>query len=362
MIPIISGTVAGQSVSAGSTIDPFASVAVVDPNDFVNNVNLTITLTDANGNATDANGTLSIPSGDLGADTFTEVSAGVYVLSNGSAPGPATTAPFFQPQLADLMFTPTNTATTRMTLTETNGYNETQTDSSTTVTAGSGYYTAPAPAAVIDTSTPPVSTDTSTPPVSTDTSTPPVSTDPSTPPVSTDASTPPVSTDPSTPPVSTDPSTPPVTSDTIDASSSNVNATTPPPDPLINGTTVLDGSTAADGSSAIFLIGATRTGTFVVDERASSSDPWTQVSTFGAGDSITIVGVTPADFEVTRGHSHAPGGITGSVLDVSAAGYPNLTTTPPTSDQTVPVLHGKLAVSFGSESDGTPYLVVHAPS
>ena len=317
MIPIISGTVAGQSVSAGSTIDPFASVAVVDPNDFVSNVNLTITLTDANGNATDANGTLSIPSGDLGADTFTEVSAGVYVLSNGSAPGPATTAPFFQPQLADLMFTPTNTATTRMTLTETNGYNETQTDSSTTVTAGSGYYTAPAPAAVIDTSTPPVSTD---------------------------------------------PSTPPVTSDTIDASSSNVNATTPPPDPLINGTTVLDGSTAADGSSAIFLIGATRTGTFVVDERASSSDPWTQVSTFGAGDSITIVGVTPADFEVTRGHSHAPGGITGSVLDVSAAGYPNLTTTPPTSDQTVPVLHGKLAVSFGSESDGTPYLVVHAPS
>jgi hypothetical protein len=125
---------------------------------------------------------------------------------------------------------------------------------------------------------------------------------------------------------------------------------------LINGTTVLDGSTGK------FVIGATSSGTFVVDERASSSDPWTQVSSFGAGDSITIVGVTPADFEVTRGHGHAPGGITGSVLDVSAAGYPHQSSTPPSSDQTVSVLHGQLAVSFGSESDSTPYIVVQAHS
>ena len=135
MIPVISGTVAAQTVDGGNTINPFTSVSIIDPNDFVSDVTLTITSLDANGNPTDANGTLSIPAADLGNDTFTETSPGVYVLTNGSAPGPSSTVPFFQSQLAAMTFIPTDAATTTFKLAELDGYGERQTDTQTTVTA-----------------------------------------------------------------------------------------------------------------------------------------------------------------------------------------------------------------------------------
>ena len=152
MIPVISGTVAGQTVDGGNTINPFTNVSIIDPNDHVSDVTLTITSLDANGNPTDANGTLSIPAADLGNDTFTETSPGVYVLTNGSAPGPSSTVPFFQSQLADMKFIPTDAATTTFNLAELDGYGEHQTDTTTSVTA-SGATTSTSSAAPFDTST-----------------------------------------------------------------------------------------------------------------------------------------------------------------------------------------------------------------
>jgi hypothetical protein len=152
MIPVISGTVAGQTVDGGNTINPFTNVSIIDPNDYVSDVTLTITSLDANGNPTDANGTLSIPAADLGNDTFTETSPGVYVLTNGTAPGPSSTVPFFQSQLADMTFIPTDAATTTFNLAELDGYGEHQTDTTTTVTA-SGATTSTSSAAPSDTPT-----------------------------------------------------------------------------------------------------------------------------------------------------------------------------------------------------------------
>jgi hypothetical protein len=164
MIPVISGTVGGQTVGVGDTINPFTNVSIIDPNDYVSDVTLTITSLDANGNPTDANGTLSIPAADLGNDTFTETSPGVYVLTNGSVPGPSSTVPFFQSQLADMTFIPTDAANTTFNLAELDGYGEHQTDTTTTVTA-SGATTGTSSAAPSDTPTSTTSaatTDTST--------------------------------------------------------------------------------------------------------------------------------------------------------------------------------------------------------
>jgi hypothetical protein len=152
MIPVISGTVADQTVDVGDTINPFTNVSIVDPNDYVSDVTLTITLLDANGNPTDANGTLSIPTANLGNDTFAETSPGVYVLTDGSTPGPSSTVPFFQPQLADITFLASDAATTTFSLAEQDGYGEHQTDTTTTVT-GNGATISNGSAALPDTST-----------------------------------------------------------------------------------------------------------------------------------------------------------------------------------------------------------------
>jgi hypothetical protein len=163
MIPVISGTVGGQTVGVGDTINPFTNVSIIDPNDYVSDVTLTITSLDANGNPTDANGTLSIPAADLGNDTFTETSPGVYVLTNGSVPGPSSTVPFFQSQLANITFIPTDPATTTFNLAELDGYGEHQTDTMTTVSAsGAATSTSAAPSDASTSISSAATTDTST--------------------------------------------------------------------------------------------------------------------------------------------------------------------------------------------------------
>jgi hypothetical protein len=136
MIPVISGTVAGQSVASGDTIDPFSSTIVTDGNDYIHDTTLTISLLDANGNPTDANGTLSL-SPDSAGDTLSEPSSGVYVLTDHQTPNPSRSLDFFQ-SLPDLQFIPATAATTTFKLTVNDSDNETTTNSTTTVTAGGG--------------------------------------------------------------------------------------------------------------------------------------------------------------------------------------------------------------------------------
>jgi hypothetical protein len=72
--PNIAGTQAGQTVAPGNVLDPFASVTVSDTNQKPMD-SATITLTDASGKATDANGTLT----GTGL-TETAAGSGIYTL------------------------------------------------------------------------------------------------------------------------------------------------------------------------------------------------------------------------------------------------------------------------------------------
>src|ERR1700730_4537431 len=90
MTPVISGTVAGQTVASGSNIDPFSSTIIADPNNFpgaerLDANTLTISLLDANGNPTDANGSLSLSTSSTD-ETLSQTSPGIYVLTDHQGP------------------------------------------------------------------------------------------------------------------------------------------------------------------------------------------------------------------------------------------------------------------------------------
>jgi hypothetical protein len=93
--PTIAGTEAGQAVTPGNVLDPFASVTISDANANPSDA-VTITLKNAGGTATDANGTLT-------GTGLTETAPGVYMLAAG-APGAITT------ELDALTFHPTGLA------------------------------------------------------------------------------------------------------------------------------------------------------------------------------------------------------------------------------------------------------------
>jgi hypothetical protein len=139
MIPVISGTASGQNVGSGSDINPFSNVSVTDGNDYIQSDTLTITETDASGNVSDASGKLTL-AGDAGGHTsFSETSSGVYTLVD-TQPGSGTrNLPHFQDVLPNLTFIPSGSGTTNFKLTTTDSYNETSTDSNTSViAAGAG--------------------------------------------------------------------------------------------------------------------------------------------------------------------------------------------------------------------------------
>lgn len=172
MIPVISGTVAGQTVAAGADIDPFTSTSITDGNDYISDTKLTISVLGANGAPTDADGTLSISPSALGTDTFTKTGTGTYVLTDTSAPSPTRNLPHFQPQLGAMSFIPSGAGTTTFNLTVNDSDGEHQTNSTTTVTAsgaGSAAATTPTPTPVAAATTP-TPTPTATPAASTDTS------------------------------------------------------------------------------------------------------------------------------------------------------------------------------------------------
>lgn len=118
--PVIDGTVAGQAATDEATLDPFSGVTVTDPN-ISQTETVTIVLSDR------ANGTLS----NLDGGTFNN---GTYVVTGTTLA--VTTA------IDGLVFTPTahqvspgDTVTTTFTITTTDSYGDSVTDSTTTVIA-----------------------------------------------------------------------------------------------------------------------------------------------------------------------------------------------------------------------------------
>ncbi len=82
--PVITGTITNEPVASGATLRPFASVRLVDYNLGYNARDVgTITLTDAAGNPTDADGLLTGPGlGKTGVGTYALVTGSYYDIQN----------------------------------------------------------------------------------------------------------------------------------------------------------------------------------------------------------------------------------------------------------------------------------------
>lgn len=126
-----------------------------------------------------------------------------------------------------------------------------------------------------------------------------------------------------------------------------------------SGTNVLDGSTGSN-----FLTGGTGDDTFFVDDRGPTSNIWSTVNNFHAGDAATVWGVTPSDFTLTWLDGQGAAGYTGLTLGVTGAGKPtaNLTLVGFTSAD---LNDGKLTVTFGTTPTtggvaGSSYMLIQA--
>jgi Ca2+-binding RTX toxin-like protein len=125
------------------------------------------------------------------------------------------------------------------------------------------------------------------------------------------------------------------------------------------GTNVLDGGTGSN-----FLTGGTGTGhdTFFVDDRSASTDIWSTVVNFHAGDDATVWGLTPQDFDIAWSNNGGASGFTGLTLHATAAGKPtaSLTLAGYTTDD---MSNGRISVTFGNDpASGSAYMNVHANS
>jgi uncharacterized repeat protein (TIGR03803 family) len=127
----------------------------------------------------------------------------------------------------------------------------------------------------------------------------------------------------------------------------------------VGGTNVLDG-----GTNSNFLVGGMGAGsndTFFVDDRNPSSDIWSTVANFHAGDSATVFGITKTGFNTSFVDGQGATGFTGLTLHVTDAGHPTASLTL-AGFSTADLSNGRISTSFGTEADGTPYLFVHANS
>jgi hypothetical protein len=124
----------------------------------------------------------------------------------------------------------------------------------------------------------------------------------------------------------------------------------------VGGTNVLDG-----GTNSNFLVGGTGTGsndTFFVDDRGPSSDIWSTVADFHAGDAATIFGITQQGFNTSWVDGQGATGYTGLTLHVTAPGVPTASLTL-AGFSTADLSNGRISTTWGTEADGTPYLYVH---
>jgi hypothetical protein len=120
-----------------------------------------------------------------------------------------------------------------------------------------------------------------------------------------------------------------------------------------NGNNVLDGSTGSN-----FLVGGSGNDTFFVDDRDPSSDIWSTVANFHAGDVATIFGITQQAFDTSWVDGQGATGYTGLTLHVTAPGVPTASLTL-AGFSTADLSDGRISTTWGTEADGTPYLYVH---
>ncbi len=123
------------------------------------------------------------------------------------------------------------------------------------------------------------------------------------------------------------------------------------------GTNVLDGGTGSN-----FLTGGIGTDTFFVDDRGPTSDIWSTVVGFHAGDAATIWGVTPQDFNLAWTDNEGAAGFTGLTLHATASGKPTASLTLAGFTQ-ADMNNGRLSVTFGTDTaSGSAFMFVHGNS
>jgi hypothetical protein len=121
---------------------------------------------------------------------------------------------------------------------------------------------------------------------------------------------------------------------------------------VVGGTNVLDGSTGSN-----FLSGGTGSDTFFVDDRSPSAPIWSTMNGFHAGDMATVFGVTPGQFDLVWADGEGATGYQGLTLHVLDGNAPTASLTL-SGYTTADLQDGRLAVTFGQEADGTPYMSI----
>jgi len=123
---------------------------------------------------------------------------------------------------------------------------------------------------------------------------------------------------------------------------------------LLSGTNVVDG-----GAGSNFLTSGTGTDTFYVDDRGATTDIWSTVAKFHAGDTATVWGVAPGTTALNWADNQGAPGSTGLTLHATAAGRLTASLTLAGFSQ-ADVASQRLTVQYGhdpvSQSD---YLYVH---
>lgn len=120
------------------------------------------------------------------------------------------------------------------------------------------------------------------------------------------------------------------------------------------GRNVLDG-----GAGSNFLVGAAGADTFFLDLRDAVLDAWSTVVGFGAGDSVTVWGVSPDAATIAWADGRGVDGYRGLTMQASAPGKPNGLVTLAGFSQ-ADVEAGRLVVNFGTSEASGPYLHIAA--
>ncbi|MCC6718940.1 MAG: hypothetical protein IT555_13745 [Acetobacteraceae bacterium] len=121
------------------------------------------------------------------------------------------------------------------------------------------------------------------------------------------------------------------------------------------GQNVLDGGTGSN-----FLTGGVGADTFFLDARGAAAATWSTVEALGAGDAVTLWGVTPADYALDWIEGAGAEGHTGLTMHATAAGKAAVSLTlagMADADRT----GGRLSVLFGTDpGSGSDYMYVFA--
>ena len=119
-----------------------------------------------------------------------------------------------------------------------------------------------------------------------------------------------------------------------------------------SGTNVLDGGTGSN-----FLVGGSGSDTFFADARGATAPIWDTIVNFHPGDSVTIWGVTAADFTFHFADNMGAAGYTGLTLTATAPSKPTVSVT--FAGLTMADLNvGTLTETFGTIG-GSVYTYVH---